>query len=148
MRPIRTLVAIADERRLRLFENRGVGKGLVALTEIAFADREGEVPEYADDPGRMTAAPGMGRHAMDPRTPPDEQARQRWARDVAGEIEKVLEADGQQRLIIAAGPKFLGRLRDALGPVAREKLYAELDKDLVEVEERRLVDHFADVAAF
>jgi len=138
---------IASEGEAKFMKNEGVGKGLEEVASVTIDVLNPEAHEFADDPGRNTAAPGMGRHAFDPDTPEREHKRREFADVVAERLKKLWDKGGYHRIVVAAPPKMLGELRGRMGPLA-EKIYAEVDKDLVNTPVRELPERFADVAAF
>lgn len=147
MKPIVTLVLIADDHEARLLVNEGVGKGLSQLAQHSAAELDADRFAYSDERGRATAAPGMARHAMEPRSSPERQAREAFAAHVVAALRQVWQAGGHDRIVLAAAPRMLGALRAELGDLAAH-VAASLDKDLVRVPLSDLPRHFAGVAAF
>lgn len=49
------------------------------------------------------------------------------------------------RLVLVAGPKFLGKIRAALDPVTPSLVIASLDKDLEEISDAELPQHLAGI---
>jgi protein required for attachment to host cells len=148
MKPVRTLVVLANDREARFLENDGVGKGLHQTRHL---DREGLVSAdiaYAAQPGRSQAAPGGARHGMEPSTPEDDQNRARFAAALAAEVDKALRKGGYDRLIVSAPAKMLGALRAKLPHDAQAKIAADLSKDLIHIPVADLPRHFSAVAAF
>ncbi|PPB80196.1 protein required for attachment to host cells [Albidovulum inexpectatum] len=146
VKPIRTLVVLADDGMARFMLNTGIGKGLEELRRIsaeAFSDTQIEVE---DNRGRQTGGPGdMGRHAFDPHETADEAGRARFADHVVAELEREWRRQKADRLILAAAPKMLGALRTRLKGDLANALYRDLAKDLTKVPPRDLPAHFADI---
>ncbi len=147
MKPIVTLVLIADDGEARLLVNEGVGKGLSQLATHSASELDAERFAYSDERGRASAAPGIARHAMEPRSSPERQAREAFAAHLAAALRTAWKAGGYDRVIFAAAPRMLGALRAELGDLAPH-VAASLDKDLVKVPLSDLPRHFAGVAAF
>ncbi len=130
MKPVPTLVALANEHEVRLLHNHGPANRLVDLAGHGTDDHfghgagSGPVPDHSSD-GR--------------------KSRDRFAVQVVGVIEAAWKAGPYERLIIAAPAKMLGALRDALTPDLRAALYADLHKDLLKTPIAELPTHFADV---
>lgn len=147
MKPVRTMIVLANEQRFRLLMNEGVGKG---LTEIADRGRE-EFPEvetgYADRPGRDAGSGGAGIHGFEPRETEREQTRDRFAARLVEEIAAAFDGEGADQLVIAAAPRMLGELRADLSEALRTKVSAELDKDLLKIPVTELEAHLKDVLA-
>jgi protein required for attachment to host cells len=146
MKPVRTLVLLANDRDARLLENEGVGKGLRQVGHLSRETLSGPETAYASAPGRSQASPGGARHGMEPSTSEEAQNRVRFAADLAAHVDRML--DVYDRLIVAAPAKMLGALRDALPEAARAKIAADLPKDLIHTPLEDLGTHFEDVAAF
>ena len=141
MKPVRTLVVMASESRLRLAENAGVGKG---VTELSARDAEemGFHPNrYADTPGRSQAAPGMASHGLDRHMTDREQAREGFAGAVIDAALGEWRKGGYDRLVLAAPPKMLGALRPKLPAELVAHLALDLDKDLTKLPAAELAEH-------
>ena len=150
MRPIRTLIALASEKELRLLQNLGVGKGAQEVARHSIDEIADRLLAWADEPAREQAAPGMARHAVPPTVTEREYNRDLFAAHVAELIGRAFAAgtpDGHpyHRIVIAAAPAMLGALRDKLDDAVKDKVYAELDKDLIHVEAAKLPRHFEEV---
>jgi protein required for attachment to host cells len=52
-----------------------------------------------------------------------------------------------ERLVLVAPPKELGRLRAELSPAVRERVTAELNKDLTRLSLREMAEHLGAVIA-
>ncbi|MDU8926029.1 host attachment protein [Alisedimentitalea sp. MJ-SS2] len=147
MKPVRTMILMASESRMRLAENAGVGKGVSELLTRDATDFEGLSHGYADAPGRGQAAPGMAGHGVDRTTSEREQARDAFADKV---LETTLEhwrSGSYDRLIVAAPPRMLGTLRAALPAPLVSALSADLDKDLTKLPVIDLPRHLESVLA-
>lgn len=145
-------VLLSDSTRARLLVVAGPEQPLVeqlALIHPASRARESEI--YSDRPGRVAQAhvgphPGHGsRSAMEPGTSAKEVEHQRFARQVAEELQHGFNDHAYARLVVVSSPAFLGLLRKELSPQVSQRISATLDKDythlaLNELEER-LMEH-------
>ncbi|MFO1174446.1 MAG: host attachment protein [Paracoccaceae bacterium] len=148
MKPVRTLFLVAGEHDARFLLNDGVGKGLAEVAVLGISQFPEASAEYSDRPGRHSAAAGrMAVHGLDPHQTLDEQHRERFARRVAEALGQQWTAQGPDRLIMAAPPKMLGLLRDAIDGPAAAALLADLPKDLVRIPTHDLPSHFAELIA-
>lgn len=148
MKPVRTLVMVANEREARLLVNEGVGKGLIQIADVprdSFKDAE---VAYADQKGRSQSGPGGARHGMEPSTSEQRQMRDRFAGHLGERLDAAWAKGSYDRLIVAAPPKMLGALRDAMPAALQGKLAGDLPKDLVRVPLNEMPGHFSDLAAF
>jgi protein required for attachment to host cells len=130
-------ILVADEREAAFFDMTGVGSAPVAsgalVNELAtLHDRDLE----SDRPGRgaNTGAPGgstAARHAMDGERSTRKHEMQQFARQVARTIDNARARNEFDRLVIVAGPRMLGWIRESLPPASRSVVAAEVAKDLV-----------------
>lgn len=146
MKPIVTWIVTADGGRVRVFENRGPGKGLVPVAGLTVEDAHLRTRDInADRPGR-TASQGHV-SAMEPPSDAAAQREQAFARAVAETLHQRFAGGAFSRLIIAAAPTALGHLRTALGPALDGAIVAEVHKDLTKVPLADLGAHFKDLLA-
>lgn len=100
----------------------------------------------SDRPGRLfDRAPPMrgrrgagGRHAASSRESPSEHEAGVFAHELSAALERERAAGRFDRLVLIAGPAFLGTLRGLLSKGLREAIVAEFPKDLVHEDENAL----------
>jgi len=130
MKPIKTLVLLANDTTARLFENLGPGRGLTEIEDFSAALIVGANVRYSDRPGRNTAAPGMAQHATADQAEAEEvQSRVAFVRAVVAETEVRFREKGYSRFVMAAAPATLGALRAHLSETLRKALVLDVDKD-------------------
>ncbi|WP_343081722.1 host attachment protein [Ostreiculturibacter nitratireducens] len=148
MKPVRTLIVVADEEAARFLINEGVGKGLQEICVVSISQLDEGTLEFADRPGRSSAGSKVvGRHGMDPRTDLEENNRAKFASHVIEALDQEWKAAKADRLVVAAPPKMLGELRSRLSGAPAAALAGDLAKDLVNVPLNDLPGHFADILA-
>ncbi len=128
-------VLTADASRARLFEAKTPKAPLIELVD--FVEPEARAKGTAllsDRPGSDGGGAGYGRHVLDDETPVQEAAAKDFARLVARQLDKARVEGRFDRLAIAAAPKFLGMLREAMPDPLRDKVEEEIDKDLVDLD--------------
>lgn len=126
-------ILLADGDHARVLRSDGPGLPLAEIhtwTGATSGEKAGDLT--TDRPGRVaeTGKPGQG-HGYEPKTDAHEQAEIAFLRDVATKINTAARDGMMQRLVIAAAPTALGRLRDALDDHARKLLAAEVAKDYI-----------------
>lgn len=141
MKPLTTLYCIADEAGFRLL--RGQGSEIVELLGAKSGDFDDVEYEF-DKTGGNRAGSGdvtFG-HA---RTTKAEIERPRLARHVIRALEAEWAKAACDRIVLTAGPKMLGALRDAL-PNALAAHVTDLAKDLSDVPDHELYQHLKGVS--
>jgi protein required for attachment to host cells len=140
MKPVVTLYCIADEAGFRLL--RGTGpriEELLTASAEAFDDVEYEFSKG----GRNRA--GTASFGHDTKSAAEIE-RPRLARHVIRALEAEWAAGRADRIVLAAGPKMLGALRDVLPEALKAQIAAELPKDLSSVPAHELADHLSSVS--
>ena len=148
MKPVHTLVFLANEQEARLLENDGIGKGLRQIQHLSRDEVSGKAIAYADTPGRSRGGPGGAQHGMEPPSSEIRQNRDRFAADLMTALDKTWAAGAYDRLLIAAPPKMLGALRERLPKPMADCLSGDVPKDLLRIPQADLPKHFKDLAAF
>lgn len=124
-------LVVADEREANFFdvkkpsqapESRGALRN-----EAARPDRELET----DRPGRRFGGSDGNRHAVDGERSTERHEMELFAKSVARTLDGARTRNEFDRLVIIAGPRMLGLLREALPEPCRSIVAAEVTKDLV-----------------
>lgn len=144
MKPIRTLVLLADDSKARLFENTGPGKGLTEFEDMSVSTIAEADVRYTDRPGRNSAAPGMGQHAFDQAEAEHDQSQEAFVKAVLAETEKRFTKGGYDRFVMAAAPSTLGVLRAELPATLKAALAVDVDKDFLKLKPAEVVERLAD----
>ena len=142
MKPVVTLYCIADEAGFRLLHGKGND-----FTEVLKADAENfdDVGYEFAKTGRNRAGQGATSFGHDTRSAAEIE-RPRLAKHVIRALEAEWSKGGADRIVLAAGPKMLGALRDAMPGGLKSHVAAELPKDLSDVPVHALHDHLASVS--
>ena len=146
MKPMRTLVLIADGARARILENLGPGHGLTAVDGMVFhGDHSATHDLVSDREGRSFSSHGPGRSAYEPHTDPHRGLKTKFAHQLAETLARELEHKNYDRLIIVAAPGTLGDLRTALSAQVRAKVVGEIAQDLTKIPNGEVGGHLKDV---
>ncbi len=130
MKPVKTLVLLANDATARLFQNLGPGRGLTEIEDFSVGLIVGAGAGYADRPGRNSAAPGVAQHAtVDLAEAEELQAREAFVRALVSETEARFREGRYDRFVMAAAPATLGALRAHLPEKLRRALVLDVDKD-------------------
>ena len=127
MKPIVNWIFLANARLAKVCENRGPGKGLVALNDKRWQAEA--VPERRDKAGRGHSIAGPGKPAVE-QADLQLQSDIRFARELSDHLMHAFSAKQFDRLIIVAGPHMLGLLRTHLDARLKAVTVGEIAKDL------------------
>lgn len=146
MKPVRTWIAIVDSRRFRVLENLGPGKG---ATPVDGMDREVDLQAtsdiVSDRQGRSFESANQARHALEPRSDPNELQKEAFLKGVAEAIAERHRHGAFDRLVLAAPPWALGRLRTMLPEAVKASVSGEVAKDLTKIPDHDIAAHLAGV---
>lgn len=146
MKPNRTWIVIADGARARILQNDGPGKGLSTVTPEDLTIPHPPTREVGTDkPGRVHDRFGPGRHSMVARVDWHNFEKERFARDLAAQLNRAANERAFDRLVLVAPPKTLGALRSTLDKKVSGMIHGELDKDLTNANDADLPSHLNQV---
>ncbi len=146
---MRTRLVIAGESEARFYDVENYDAPLALAAKLTDpkahlhdrdfkSDRPGRVYDHASSGGRRGAT---AHHATGGERRPRKHEAVLFARQIAAELERARRDNRFDRVILAAGPPFLGVLRAALQKVFHSELAAEVPKDLVHEPEIQLRAH-------
>jgi protein required for attachment to host cells len=141
MKPVVTLYCIADEAGFRLL--RGTGNAFEELLH-ASAEAFDDVEYEFGKGGRNRAGSGATSFGHDTKSAAEIE-RPRLAKHVVRALQAEWAKGAADRIIVAAGPKMLGALRDAMPGALAGHIAAELSKDLSDIPAHALYSHFESV---
>jgi protein required for attachment to host cells len=137
-------IVVADRSKARIFT---VDDPHGALQEVETLDhpegREHARDINADRPGRAYDSSGQGRHAMGTSVEPMEQDAIRFSKEVSEHLRAACQDGRCNRLLLVAGPDFLGLLRKQLNTPPNVRI-KEIDKNLCNFDAREIRSHLPD----
>jgi protein required for attachment to host cells len=140
-------VLVCDGRRAVLFQN--VGDRVYPKLETR-ETLQHDAPKTSDlgtdEPGRLFS-PADGRRSATEPTDLHWQEEQRFLTSVARQLDHYATDHHIKDLVIAAPPRALGALREALSHQLRALIRAELDKDYVALPAYEIEKHLAKALA-
>ena len=147
MKPVLpTYALVANRASASLYRTRGPGVAPELVRRFEHPEgrlKAGEID--TDRPGRGFASDG-GRHAFSHEESPTEHVAREFASQLAGDLDRARTNGEFDEVALIAPPRMLGYLRDALSAPTRELVYAELAKDIDQLDAmdlRRHLDQFA-----
>jgi protein required for attachment to host cells len=127
--PHDAIVFVGDGCKALFLRNDGDEKFPNLRTERVFLDHNPPTHEQGSDkPGRSFSSVGHGRSAVE-QTDWHDLEQHRFAREVAQALEKLMRERHVKALVIAAPPRTLADLRQALHKDVKAGIIAEVDKD-------------------
>lgn len=148
MKPVSTLIVIADGENARFFRQAKPGDGLIADPSLDMTEKHRPSRAIGEAaPGRSYQSSGAARSAMEPRSDPHDLAEVQFAHALSHHLDALMANGEADRLVIAAAPKTLGVLRKALSPATSNLVTATLGKDLVKTPAHDLPGHFSAILA-
>ena len=134
-------IVVADQSKVRIFsvdEPRGELQELQQLEHPAGRDHAQTLG--SDRPGRSFDSSGQGRHAMGTSVGPKEQEAIRFAKQVGDLLRAACHAGRCNRLLLVAGPHFIGLLKDQLHSLT-DVTVTEIVKNLGQYDSREIRTH-------
>ncbi len=131
-------ILVGNASRARLFSADAKGEDWTLLQEFRHDEsraRNMELQEQRDNPNAGTL------HKPAPENEPDgrrELEHARFARSLSAYLDRGVDGHAFERLILAAPPEFLGRLRKSLSKRVLQRLVLDLDADYSQVPAREL----------
>ena len=141
----RTWLVVADAAQARIFAVDPVARALAPARALTSAAARRKVSELVSDrQGRAFESGSPGRRsAIEPRTDPQRHEQGLFLGDVAETLAAGARGRLYDRLVLVAAPRALGVLRGSLAPEVRERVVAEIDKDLVQLSPSELAAQLA-----
>lgn len=142
--PHDAFVFVGDGRKALFLRNEGDEKFLNLKTEQVLVDQNPPTREQgSDQPGRAFASVGSRRSAV-------EEAdwhvleEQRFAHEVAAALQRIVRDRKVKALVVVAPPKTLAELRKAFHSDVKNRIVAEIDKDLTKQPVYEIEKHLAE----
>jgi protein required for attachment to host cells len=128
--PHNAFVFVGDGRKALFLRNDGDEKFPNLKTEQVFTDVNPATHDQGTDrPGRSFASTGSRRSGVT-QTDWHDLEEHKFARDVAAALEKIVRERKVEALVIVAPPRTLAELRNAFHADVKQRIVAELHKDL------------------
>lgn len=124
-----TWILVANASMAKLYANHGVKKGLELVKEFSHPEsREKASALVSDRPGHNPGS-GNGHGSFVPAASPKEVEANRFAHELAHEVEHGRVANSYDRLILIAAAPFLGLLNTEFSQQVKSKLSDVVEKD-------------------
>lgn len=128
----RIRIVVADEAQAVFYDTRSLEAPPREVGRISDpVARQHDRDLASDRPGRSYESVGGARHAIERENTPRHQEAVRFARRISRRLDDSLGNGEFDELVVAAGPSFLGLMRNELSPQVKKRVVAEIRKDLV-----------------
>jgi len=129
--PHDALVFVGDGRKALFLRNAGDETLPNLTTERVFTDENPPTHEQGTDrPGRAFKRAGTNLRSSVEATDWHELEKERFVARVAAALERLVRAEKVKKIVIVAPPRTLAELRHAFHADVKNRIVAELDKDL------------------
>jgi len=143
-----TWVVVADSSRARIFARAGRTAELSEVVDLVHPESRSQSRQLASDrPGRTFDSRGHTRHAKQPRHSPHEIALDDFAQELSRRLERGRKNGKFNQLVLVAGPRFIGRIHQHLGPATASLVKQEVHKNLVRRSEKTIRAHLTPARA-
>jgi protein required for attachment to host cells len=135
-------IVVADESEAQFFDAASANANLALVDKFENpAARLHDRDLDSDRPGRVLSSVTSGRSDVGGDRSTRRSSHEDFARRIAEQIERGRNAHEFDRLVLIAGPRMLGLIRDAMSAPARQLVVAEVAKDLVHSDEQAIREH-------
>ncbi len=130
-------IMVANASHAKLFSNQGPKKGLQLVKELIHPESREKAAELVSD--RVGNFAGSGSYAQP--TDPKEHEAERFALEIAHELEHARVNNAYEKLILVASSHFLGLLNGRLTQQVRGKISESINKDYTQLPIKELSGH-------
>lgn len=132
-----TWIMVANASHAKLFSNHGPNKGLQLVKELIHPESREKASELVSD--RVGNFAGSGSYAQ--ATPPKEHEAERFALEIAHELEQGRVSNAYEKLILVTSSHFMGLLNGRLSTQVRNKVSESINKDYTSLPVKELAGH-------
>jgi len=134
-------ILVGNASRARLFATDAKAQGdWLLVEEFHHEESRAKASELLNQPDNPNAG---SLHKPQPENEPDgrrELEHDRFARELSGYLDKGFDRHAFDKLVIAAPPEFLGRIRKTLSSRVKQRVLLDVDADYSNVSARDLPD--------
>jgi protein required for attachment to host cells len=132
-------VLVADSGNARIFELKQTPAEFREVhTMVSDAQHKRSSELVSDRGGHSFDAQGPTGHSKEQKSDPHELAEQAFCRKLVDKLELAANAKVFERLVVAADPKTMGRLRSLMSSQLRKRVMHEVTRDLVAMPPEKL----------
>lgn len=137
----KTWIVVANASLTKLYENQGPKTGLQLIKEMAHPESREKAANLVSD--RVGNFQGSGSYAQP--TDPKQHEMDRFALEIANELESGRVNNAFSRLVLICSSPFIGRVRNHLGEHVKNKITDSIEKDYTKLTLKELSGHLDSV---
>ena len=140
-----TWILVANASQAKLYANHGPKRGLELVKELDHPEsREKAANLVSDRPGHNQGH-GGGHGTFVQATDPKEHEADRFALELARELEDGRVSNAYDRLILVSSPAFMGLINNKISTQVKGKLSESIEKDYTRLPVKELSGHLESV---
>lgn len=132
-----TWIMVANASNARLFTNSGPNKGLELVKELIHPESRERAAELVSD--RIGNYAGSGSYSQP--TSPKEHEAERFALEIAHELEQGRVNNAYEKLIVVTSSHFMGLLNGRITAQVKNKISESINKDYTHLPVKELAGH-------
>lgn len=132
-----TWIMVANASHAKLFSNRGPNKGLELVKELNHPESRERAAELVSD--RIGNFAGSGSYAQP--TSPKEHEAERFALEIAHELEQGRVNNAYERLVMITSAHFMGLLNGRISQQVKNRISESINKDYTHLPVKELAGH-------
>jgi protein required for attachment to host cells len=136
-----TWILVANASQASVYLNEGPNKGLVRQKTLEHAASREKGADLASDRPGQQQGPNAGRGSLVGAKSPRQVEAERFALQVARELDQGRTKNAYQRLILVASPHFMGLINQHLDAHVRQLVSDSIEKDYTKISEKALAGH-------
>ncbi len=134
-----TWILVANASHAKLYSNKGPNKGLELVKELDHPESREKAAELVSD--RVGNFAGSGSYAQ--ATPPKEHEAERFALELAHELEQGRVSNAYEKLVVVTSAHFMGLLNGRITQQVKGKVTESITKDYTHLPLKELTGHLA-----
>jgi len=135
-----TWVLVASASKARIFGTDQIGEAMECMKEFSHPESREKVSDLTSDRPGHYQSKGTGHGAFVEPTDPKEHEADRFASELAMELDKGRTSKAYRKLVVVAAPHFHGLLNNHINKQTRAMIVSDIQKDLTSCEPRELPD--------
>lgn len=149
MNTARTWVLVGNASEAKLFESQNIGRELHLVREYDHPTSRNKGQDFTTDrSGRFQGNNGTLQGAFISPSDPKETEMERFAKQLADDMESGRNEHLYDRLVVIMPPKCHGMFNKACNDQVLNKVIHHIEKDYTKMQDRELIDYLDDLARF